>query len=107
MVDSIWPKSNGSNEPLPAPNVVVAKSGTPLHGLTPEAVRGIIVNPIYTGIGPYPRMVEDAAWVRACAKLIQEEGAQQFLVNLLYVLRDSFDERFLRELYGSEPSNEN
>jgi hypothetical protein len=32
--------------------------------------------------------VADAAWVRACAKLIEEEGAQQFLVNLLYVLRD-------------------
>jgi hypothetical protein len=24
--------------------------------------------------------------VRACAKLIEEEGAEQFLVNLLYVL---------------------
>ena len=28
--------------------------------------------------------------VRACVKLIEEEGPQQFLVNLLYVLREFF-----------------
>ena len=47
---------------------------------------------MYTGVGPFPRLVEDAAWVRACAKLIEEEGPQQFLVNLLYVLREWFQE---------------
>ena len=92
MVNSIWPESNGSNKPLPAPNVVVARSGTPLEQLSQEAVKGILVNPIYTGVGPFPRLVEDAGWVRACAKLIEEEGADQFLVNLLYVLRECFQE---------------
>ena len=92
MLDSIWPGSNGGNEPLPAPNVVVARAGTPPDQLPPEAVKGILVNPIYTGVGPFPRLVEDAAWVRACAKLIEEEGAQQFLVNLLHVLRECFQE---------------
>jgi hypothetical protein len=29
MLDSIWPESNGGYAPLPAPNVVVAISGTP------------------------------------------------------------------------------
>jgi hypothetical protein len=88
MVESIGPESNGSDKALPAPNVVVAKAGTPPDQLSPEAVKGILVNPIYTGLGPFPRLVEDAAWVRACAKLIEEEGPQQFLVNLLYVLRE-------------------
>jgi hypothetical protein len=92
MLNSIWPESNGSNKPLPAPNVVVARSGTPPHQLSSEAVKGIMVNPIYTGLGPFPRLVEDAAWVRACVKLIEEEGPQQFLVNLLYVLRECFQE---------------
>ena len=92
MLDSIWAEGNGSNKPLPAPNVVVARSGTPMHELSPEAVKGILVNPIYTGVGPFPRLVEDAAWVRACTKLIAEEGPQQFLVNLLYVLRECFQE---------------
>jgi hypothetical protein len=36
--------------------------------------------------------VLDAASVRACAKVIEEEGPQQFLVNLLYVLRECFHE---------------
>ena len=92
MAHSIWPESNGGNKPLPAPNVVVARAGTPTHELSPEAVKGILVNPIYAGVGPFPRLVEDAAWVRTCAKLIQEEGAEQFLVNLLYVLRECFRE---------------
>jgi hypothetical protein len=92
MLDSIWPEGNGSNKPLPAPNVVVARAGTPPDKLSPQAVKGILVNPIYTGVGPFPRLVEDAAWVRACAKLIEEEGPQQFLVNLLFVLRECFQE---------------
>ena len=88
MLDSIWPESNGGDKPLPAPNVVVARAGARLEELPPEAVKGILVNPIYTGIGPFPRLVRDEAWARACAKLIEEEGPQQFLVNLLYVLRE-------------------
>ena len=90
MLDSIWAEGNGSDRPLPAPNVVVTRAGAPVHELPPEAVKGILVNPIYTGVGPFPRLVEDAAWVRACAKLIEEEGADQFLVNLLHVLRECF-----------------
>jgi len=73
-----------ADKPLPTPNVIVAN---PLDQLSPEAVRGMLINPIYTGVGPFPRLVEDEAWVRACAKLIVEEGSEQFLVNLLYVLR--------------------
>jgi hypothetical protein len=92
MRDSIWPEGSGSDEPLPEPKVVVATSGTPPDQLSPEAAKGILVNPIYTGIGPFPRLVEDAAWVRACAKLIEEEGSEQLLVNLLYVLRECFQE---------------
>ena len=88
MADSNLGNGNGSHTPLPAPNVVVARSGTPIHELSPESVRGIVVNPIYTGVGPFPRLVEDAAWVRACSKMIEEEGKEQFLVNLLFVLRE-------------------
>jgi hypothetical protein len=85
MVNSMWPESNGGNKPLPAPNVVVAN---PLDQPSPEVIKGMLINPVYTGVGPFPRLVEDAVWVRACAKLIEEEGADQFLVNLLFVLRE-------------------
>ena len=90
MLDSIWPEGNGDDKPLSEPNVVVARAGAPPEQLSPEAIKGILINPIYTGLGPFPRLVEDAAWVRACARLIDEEGADQFLVNLLYVLRECF-----------------
>ena len=93
MASSVWPEENGSESPLPAPNVVVARSGTPIDELSPEAVKGILVNPIYTGIGPFPRMVQDDAWVHARARMIEEEGAEQVLVNLLYVLRECLGDR--------------
>ena len=70
----------------------MARARARLDKHPPEAVKGILVNPIYTGLGPFPRLVEDAAWVRACAKLIEEEGPDQFLVNLLHVLRECFQE---------------
>jgi hypothetical protein len=72
MVQSIWPESNGSQSPLPTPSVVVARAGTPLHELSPQAIKGIVVNPIYTGVGPFPQLVEDEVWVRACAKAGRE-----------------------------------
>ena len=63
-------------------------SGTPPDQLSPEAIKGILVNPIYTGLGLFPRLVQDDAWVRGCARMIEEDGAEQVLVNLLYVLRE-------------------
>jgi hypothetical protein len=54
MVSSMWPGGNGTESPLPVPNVVVARSGTPLDELSPEAVRGILVNPIYKQSHPVP-----------------------------------------------------
>ncbi|MBI3464483.1 MAG: hypothetical protein HY000_15725 [Planctomycetes bacterium] len=90
MIDSLWPQSHGSDRPLPEPTVEVPTNGTRLQGLTEAQIRGILTNPIYAGVGPYPPMVEESRWVRCCKKLIDEEGAEQFLVNLLYVLRKSF-----------------
>ena len=42
MIESLWAEGNGSDRPLPKPNVVVPKSGTPPHEMTPEAVKGIL-----------------------------------------------------------------
>jgi hypothetical protein len=60
---------------------------------TEEEVRGVIANPIYAGVGPYPQQVPDEQWVRAAANAIREDGAEQFLVNLLHMLRQSFSDR--------------
>jgi hypothetical protein len=74
---------------LPAPNVKVQRQsqGPPR---THEARKGILVNPIYAGMGPYPRMVSDEMWIRAAAAAVQGDGIFQFLVNLLYLLHECF-----------------
>lgn len=71
----------------------------PARVFTPESVfwtvaqvKGIICNPVYAGgMGPYPHpgIVSDETWVAMAVKAIKEDGAEQFLVNMLYVLRKS------------------
>jgi hypothetical protein len=78
---------------LPRPNVCVARTGQ--GELTEEKVRGMLCNPIYAGLGPYPAIVTDEQWVTCAKQMIEEEGPEQFLVNLLYCLRESF--AFLNE----------
>lgn len=79
---------NPSEKPLPKVNVRFA-SASASGELTPEKLRAMFCNPIYAGIGPYPTLVDDETWVRAATRLIRDEGPEQFLVNMLYVLRQS------------------
>jgi hypothetical protein len=74
--------------PLPKPNAVV-KYGADFSNITEAEIRGIIANPIYAGLGPYPATITDEQWVMAAVKAIQEDGSEQFLVNMLFVLRES------------------
>lgn len=73
--------------PLPKPNVTyVTNEMTP----TTEAdLRGLLANPIYAGLGQSPPIVPEEQWVRSNAKLIREIGPEQYLVNLLYLLRET------------------
>ncbi len=71
---------------LPKHNVELAVSG---EDLTPESIKGMICNPIYAGVGPYPAILSDEEWVRAASRAIKEDGPEQFLVNMLYVMRAS------------------
>ena len=83
--------SNGHDDSeLPEPTVEMRFSGDE-SPFTAEQVRGIICNPIYAGIGPYPALVDDRSWVHGAAKSIDDDGKEQFLVNLLHLLRQSFD----------------
>ena len=75
--------------PIPMPNVSV-RTGDDTGEWTPEQVRGVLCNPIYAGIGSFPALVPDDAWVRSASLLISKEGSEQFLVNLLFVLREVF-----------------
>lgn len=81
--------TDGRRQGLPRPNVEWVPSGTPPASMTAEAVKGILLNPLNAGAGPFPAIVDDAQWVSACKRFLQQEPAEQFLVNLLFVLRQS------------------
>jgi hypothetical protein len=76
-----------NQKPLPKPNVDLSVS--PDGEMTPEKVRALFCNPLYAGItANFPKLVDDETWVRAAAQAIREHGSEQWLVNLLYVLRE-------------------
>ncbi len=76
---------------LPTPNAAFRASGQ-TGEFTSAEIRGMVSNPVYAGMGPYPALVTDEQWVAAAATAIKKEGAEQFLVNLLYMLRQTLDE---------------
>ena len=79
------------SEPLPKPNVKMRSSDS-AEPWTAEEVKGVLLNPILTGIGKFSRTEKsDKEWVCDAARSIKEDGAKQFLVNMLYLLRYSFD----------------
>jgi hypothetical protein len=80
----------GPRKGLPRPNVSVPESGDDPAKFGEAGIRGMFANPIYAGIADYPRMVPDEQWIAAARDAIQQDGADQFLVNLLYVLRRTF-----------------
>jgi hypothetical protein len=80
--------TNKGEQPLPKVNVEYATSGD-AGMMTEEKMRSLMCNPIYAGVGTYPALVDDETWVRAAAQMIKKEGSEQFLVNMLYVLRQS------------------
>ena len=60
--------------------------------LTVKKIRGLICNPIYTGMGPFkPQMVSDMDWIICAKRMVEEEGLEQFLMNMLFVLRESLE----------------
>jgi hypothetical protein len=86
MADRTGP-TNGQEKQLPLPDVEVARSGTPAAAMTAAEIKGMLLNPLYAGVG----VVSDAQWVAACKRLLQQDGPEQFLVNLLFVLRQSLE----------------
>ncbi len=90
-MNSDSPRNHGKEKPLPKPNAQMKLSDSGMAPLREAEVRGMIANPIYAGIGPYPQLIPDEQWVRCAAKAIAEDGPEQFLVNMLHVLRQALN----------------
>jgi hypothetical protein len=76
--------------PLPRPNVSTPETGDDPRKFGEAGVKGMLINPIYAGVADYPRLISEEDWVAAAANVLREDGPEQFLVNLLYVLRRTF-----------------
>lgn len=76
---------------LPKPNVNFRTSDDERE-YTAEDIRGILTNPVHAGVGRYPEAlaVSDKKWVRTNIELLKMLGSEQYLVNLLYLLRKTF-----------------
>jgi hypothetical protein len=91
--------SNKAPKPLPRPNAVAPMSGE--TNWTAEKVKGLLCNPLYIG---HPLSEEE--WVRGAIQMIKEEGREQFLVNLVAVLRQTGligESPIVRQTEGSTP----
>jgi hypothetical protein len=53
---------------IPKPNVDLTGNG---DQWTEDMVRGILCNPLYAGMGDFPRIVEDDVWVATAVKAIE------------------------------------
>jgi len=87
------------NEPsdpsLPAPTVNPDENA---EGWTDADVRRVICNPLHALNG----IVTDATWIGTAKKLIETEGLDQFLVNMLHVLREELIEVEDEDVEGGE-----
>ncbi|RLC56547.1 MAG: hypothetical protein DRI80_16120 [Chloroflexota bacterium] len=57
---------------------------------TPEVLKEMLTNPVYAGIGPYPAFIEEREWVEANVRLIEEEGAEPIIENILARFQEVF-----------------
>ena len=72
---------------LPEPDVEFATGGMEATDFTEAEIKGILMNPAYTGFGEFPALVSEKQWVSACKKIMENDTPEQFLVNLLFLLR--------------------
>ena len=84
-IDKLAIQKELENGPIP-----IARSDD--SKLTVGQVFAILVNPIYTGIGPYPKIIEDELWINAMSKQIERLGVDLVLRVLLDSLRQTFDD---------------
>jgi len=55
----------------------------------PNVMWSLFGNPMYTGIADFTRLSPDERWLRSASLLMREAGIEQYLVNMLYLMRRS------------------
>jgi hypothetical protein len=78
-----------SEEDVPLPDVAYPGDRDWHDGWDEKIVGGVICNPVYAGIPPFPAMVDDKTWIAAGVKMVENVGLRQYLVNVLHELKQS------------------
>jgi hypothetical protein len=74
-------------------------SGKRLKGDDLNKMVGIICNPFWTGLFPMPDgIISREEWIRRAVGLIESGGAEQFLVNMLAMIEQTFEGRMIVRL---------
>jgi hypothetical protein len=80
-------------EDLPSVNVTFFASGV-TSPVTPQKAHSLFCNPIYAGLEPLiPGVIDDETWLAATSLRARRDGVEQFLVNMLSMLRTSLGGR--------------
>ncbi len=80
-------KINSEIKSMPKPNVEYA--GNNSDNLTEKQINGMLCNPLYTGIDVFPTLLTEDNWIKSAKQFIEKEGIDQFLVNMLYMLKET------------------
>ena len=85
-------ETNVTHPPLPSVTVIAPREDQVRRSEWTEAtVRWVLSNPVYAGVGPVTgRYISSQQWIDGAAKLVAEDGAAQFLVNMIHTLRQTF-----------------
>jgi hypothetical protein len=78
-----------SEEDVPLPDVSYPGDRDWQDEWNEKMVGGIICNPVYAGIPPFPAMIDDKTWIAAGVQMVENVGLRQYLVNVLYQLKQS------------------
>lgn len=55
-----------------------------------ENIEEIITNPVYVGIGEYPKVIDDETWVKAGVIAIEKEGIERYFDLVFENLKEAF-----------------
>jgi len=89
MISGPWNVPDEDLPELPEPDVEFITSGTKPQEFSDAGIKGMLMNPAYAGIADFPPLVSDKQWINSAKKIMKQDSPEQFLVNLLFLLRST------------------
>ena len=65
-------------------------------------VSEMIHNPVYTGIGPFPRIIDDEMWIKCMARSVEYNGPERAYLKMTEAVERSFGISAIAEMRARE-----